>query len=80
MVEVAFKVPAVPKVAVEEVDKPPERNRFFQRMATVPKSSVASVSERSVVLMATLAKLESAVVAPATIHVPVASKKQPLLI
>ena len=42
----------------------PERNKFFQRSAAEPKSSVASVSEIKLVLMATEAKLSKAVVAP----------------
>ena len=77
---VALIVPAVPKASVPEACKPPERKRFFQRAATVPKSSVASVSETSQVLMATVPRLDKVVLAPATIQVPVESKKQPFKI
>lgn len=39
---------------------------------------MASVSDKRLVLMATLARLFKAVVAPATIQAPAASSKQPL--
>ena len=74
MVEVEFKEPVVPNAIVLEVCKPPERNRFLKRKATVPKSSVASVSDTKLVLMATLAKFERAVLAPVTIQTPEASR------
>ena len=53
---------------------------FLQRKVLLPKSSVASVSEIKLVLMATEAKLDKAVLAPAppaVRQVPEASKKQP---
>ena|SRR3989338_10293700 len=78
MVEVAFKEPVVPRATVLEVCKPPDKKIFLQRAATVPKSSVASVSDTKLVLMATEARLDKAVLAPATIQAPEASSKQPL--
>ena len=52
----------------------PEAYRSFQDKAADPKSSVLLASEMSEVLMATEARLFKAVVAPATIQVPEASR------
>ena len=55
----------------------PEAKMSFQERANEPRSSVLLASEMSEVLMATPARLESAVLAPATIQVSEASRKQP---
>lgn len=55
----------------------PEAYKSFHAKVALPKSSVLSVSEIKLVLMATPLKLVKPVVAPATIQVPEASRKQP---
>ena len=54
-----------------------EANILLQPSERLPKSSVLAASEMSEVLMATEARFESAVLAPATIQVSLASLKQP---
>lgn len=73
-----------PKVMLPSVDNipnlvVPEAKMSFQANPNEPRSSVLLASERSEVLIATLARLESAVLAPATMQVPARSLKQPPL-